>query len=87
MNELRTYSKLVTSGSYIVATDGIMQDLQDTPGSGRFWDKDNPARAAKDFAAENSNFTLEQPPWPFNKSNLSKNITHWPSAWIRKSYL
>jgi cephalosporin hydroxylase len=84
MQELKAYSKLVTPGSYIVATDGIMQDLQGTPGSGRFWYKDNPARAAEDFAAENENFTLEQPAWPFNKSNLKENVTHWPSAWLKK---
>jgi cephalosporin hydroxylase len=84
MHELKAYSKFVTPGSYIVATDGIMEDLQDTPGSGRFWYKDNPLRAAEDFAAENDNFSLKQPVWPFNKSNLTKNVTHWHSAWLKK---
>lgn len=84
MNELIAYHRLVTPGSYIVATDGIMQDLTDVPRGNPSWDRDNPARAARDFAAAHPEFVLEQPPWPFNESTLRDNITHWPDAWLRR---
>ncbi len=82
--ELNAYHHLVTPGSYIVATDGIMQDLADVPRGNPSWDRDNPARAARDFAAAHPEFVLEQPPWPFNESALHNNITHWPDAWLRR---
>lgn len=82
--ELEAYRSLVTPGSYIVATDGIMLDLADVPRGGADWSADNPAAAAAEFAAKHSEFALEQPSWPFNESTLSENITHWPGAWLRR---
>ncbi|MDD0843875.1 cephalosporin hydroxylase family protein [Pseudomonas sp. Gutcm_11s] len=82
--ELRLYSPLVTKGSYIVSTDGVMKDVKDVPRAGKDWGVDNPSKAAIDFAAGNSQFVIEQPTWPFNESGLSKNITHWPDAWLKK---
>jgi cephalosporin hydroxylase len=84
LSELDVYSDLVTPGSYIVATDGIMQDLHDTPRGKAGWRTDHPAAAAAEFAVSNPEFVLEQPPWVFNESSLEKNITHWPSAWLRR---
>jgi cephalosporin hydroxylase len=83
--ELKAYAPLVTPGSYIVATDGIMRELTGVPRGHREWATDNPANAAEDFARENPAFVLEQPPWPFNTSDLKSNITYWPSAWLRRS--
>jgi cephalosporin hydroxylase len=83
--ELKAYAPLVTPGSYIVATDGIMRDLTGVPRGRREWATDNPARAAEDFAREHPEFVLEQPPWPFNASELTTNITYWPCAWLRRS--
>lgn len=82
--ELDCYCDLVTPGSYIVATDGIMEDLSDVPRGRPDWIHDNPAEAARDFATEHPEFVLEQPPWPFNESELNANVTHWPSAWLRR---
>lgn len=83
--ELEAYSPLVTPGSYIVATDGSMESLRDVPRAKKNWDLDNPAEAARDFAKNYPDFVIEQPEWPFNESELKKNITHWPSAWLRKT--
>ena len=44
--ELEAYAPLVTQDSWIVATDGIMQDLEDVPRGRAGWGQDNPARAA-----------------------------------------
>jgi cephalosporin hydroxylase len=83
-NELNAYYSLVTPGSYIVATDGIMQDLYDTPRGKPEWDKDNPSESALEFVKTHPEFEIEQPAWVFSESDLEKNITHWPGAWLRR---
>ena len=83
-DELEAYHDLVTPGSYIVATDGIMYDLHDVPRGESDWDWNHPTDAAKEFAENHPEFVIEQPDWPFNESELSENITHWPGAWLRR---
>lgn len=82
--ELEAYAPLVSVESYIVATDGIMQDLHDVPRGDASWKTDHPSASAIDFAMKHGEFRLEQPPWPFNESQLSDNITHWPQAWLKR---
>lgn len=82
--ELESYFDLVSPGSYIVATDGVMKDLDEVPRGKPEWKLDNPAEAAIEFVAKHPEFVLEQPKWPFNESTLTENITHWPSAWLRR---
>lgn len=83
--ELDAYSGLVSVGSYIVATDGSMRDLHDVPLGKEDWKSNNPANAAEEFAQAHPNFTLEQPSWGFNESRLTRNITHWPSAFLKRT--
>jgi cephalosporin hydroxylase len=83
--ELNAYHQFVTPGSYIVATDGLMQDLHDVPRGQPHWNNDNPVTAAKEFVKSQSNFKIEQPSWLFNESDLTENITGWPSAWIKRA--
>jgi len=84
MKELELYAPLVSVGSYVVSTDGIMREVFDTPRGNPHWVTDNPANAAEDFAATNKNFVIEMPQWTFNESDLDKAITTWPSAWLRR---
>jgi len=84
-SELEAYAPLVTAGSYIVATDGIMWDLADMPRGVPTWATDNPTFAARDFLVKHPEFVLEQPAWPFNESSLDQNITHWPGAWLKRT--
>lgn len=84
MAELEAYCGLVTPGQYLVSTDGIMQDLFEVPRGKPEWKGDNPAAAARDFAAKHPEFVLEQPPWKFNESPLTNNVTTWPDAWLRR---
>ncbi len=84
LDELDAYAELVTPGSYIVATDGIMFDLSDVPRGKREWATDHPAAAAREFAAKHPEFFLGQPAWPFCESELQNNITHWPDAWLQR---
>lgn len=85
MGELQAYAPLVTPDSYIVATDGIMRQVADAPRAGENWRSDNPAAAARDFAAQNPEFVLEPPDWAFNESTLTSPITHWPDAWLKRT--
>jgi cephalosporin hydroxylase len=82
--ELEAYYDLVAPGSYIVATDGIMKDLYDVPRGNPEWTWDHPSSAAMEFSQKHPEFVIEQPDWVFNESDLSENITHWPSAWLRR---
>jgi len=83
-DELAAYHDLVTAGSYIVATDGIMKDLYDVPRGSPDWKWNNPTAAAAEFAQQHPDFELAQPKRPFGESDLTENITHWPGAWLRK---
>ena len=82
--ELRAYSKWVTVGSYVVSTDGVMQQLAGLPRTGEDWSENNPVRANELFVAENPNFVIEEPAWPFNESTLDFRVTHWPKCWLRR---
>jgi len=82
--ELAAYHPFVTKGSYIVATDGVMRVVHDTPLGRPEWIYDNPAQAAEEFATGHPEFVIEPPAWRFNESDLKNNITAWPSAWLRR---
>jgi cephalosporin hydroxylase len=84
LRELEAYHPLVSLGSYIVATDGIMRLVNDVPRGVPSWVTDNPANAAEDFAENHPNFIIEEPRWKFNESPLDKAITAWPSAWLKR---
>ena len=40
------------------------------------WGSDHPAAAAREFLGRHPDFVPEQPPWSFNESPLTKNVTH-----------
>lgn len=84
MQELELYAPLVSKGCYMVSTDGVMRDVVGVPRAGEGWATDNPANAAEDFAAKHPDFVIEQPEWPFSEATLTKNVTHYPSAWLKK---
>ena len=82
--ELEAYADLVSAGSYVVATDGIMRDLSDVPRGGEDWTWNNPEAAAAEFVKTHPGFELQEPQWSFSESDLSKSVTHWPGAWLRR---
>ncbi len=82
--ELNAYSSLITPGSYIVVTDGYMEDLGNTPPGLPGWRSDNPARAARDFVAGNPAFIFAPPEPLFNESNVTSPPTYWKDAWIKR---
>jgi cephalosporin hydroxylase len=82
--ELEAYSSLVTPGSYIVATDGIMADVAGRPGAKDDWTWDNPRDAARAFAAKCPAFKLEEPASLFNEGGITDRVTYWPGAYLRR---
>jgi cephalosporin hydroxylase len=83
--ELEAYASFVTVGSYIVATDGIMNDLHDVPRGRSEWREDNAVAAVEAFVAKHPEFVVEPPPFGFNETNLgSLQLTHWPSAYVKR---
>jgi cephalosporin hydroxylase len=82
--ELECYSRFVTPGSYIIATDGVMRNLADVPGGRPEWVADNPGAAADEFAARHPEFRQQQPAWLFHEGELTANVTYWPGAWLQR---
>ena len=84
LGELRAYAEFVAVGSYLVACDGIMQEvvgaLRTQPG----WATDNPQSAVKDFLAERSDFVLEEPAFTFNEGQITERVTYWPNCYLRR---
>lgn len=83
-DELNAYHDFITPGSYIVATDGSMESLHDVPRGKPEWTHDNPAEAAREFLALHPEFVLDMPKATFNESTLTKQLTHWPDAWLKR---
>ena len=83
LEELRKYSSFVKPGSWIIACDGIMQDMVGAPRSRQEWATDNPQSAVNDFLAERDDFELVEPDFPFNEGDITKRVTYWPNAYLR----
>ena len=84
LSELRAYSQFVSSGSYIVAMDGIMENLPGAPRSEPDWSWNNPRQAALEFVAQNADFVIEEPQFAFNEGNITERVTYWPSAFVKR---
>ena len=82
--EMDAYAPFVSVDSYLVVMDGILRSVADTPRANRDWASDNPLAAVDEFADEHPEFLVEQPPWPFNESELRSNVTHWPRGYLRR---
>jgi len=75
---------LVSGGSYIVAMDGIMEQMVGAPRSQPDWSWNNPKTAALDFVNANSDFIIEEPPFVFNEGNVTDRVTYWPGGFIKR---
>ena len=82
--ELEAYGPIVSPGSYIVACDGIMQQVKGAPRTMPDWSWNNPISAVQMFLEKNSEFELHEPLWPFNEGSVRKRVTYWPQAYLRR---
>ncbi|MDB5458794.1 MAG: hydroxylase [Caulobacteraceae bacterium] len=84
LEELRAYGELVSVGSYIVATDGIMEQVSGGPRTAPDWSWNNPLHALRAFAAEDPRFVIEEPAFPFNEGVVRARVTYWPEAFLKR---
>jgi cephalosporin hydroxylase len=82
--ELEAYGPLVTPGSYIVATDGIMKEVAGAPRTAPDWTWNNPLDAAVEFASRHPEFSLEEPGFPFNEGAIMERVTYWPKGFLKR---
>jgi cephalosporin hydroxylase len=82
--ELEAYSSLVSPGSYIVACDGIMQQVVGAPRTAEEWTWNNPISAVNEFIDTHPEFECVEPAWPFNEGKVTERVTYWPKAFLRK---
>lgn len=82
--ELRAYAAFVAVDSYIVACDGIMQEVVGGERTQPGWATDNPQSAVRDFLSERDDFVLEEPMFPFNEGRITERVTYWPNAFLRR---
>jgi cephalosporin hydroxylase len=82
--ELKLYSRFVTVGSYIIAADGIMEQMVGAPRTAGDWGWNNPRRAAREFVEENPDFTIGEPPRLFNEGLVDSRVTYWPDGYLRR---
>ena len=84
LSELRHYSRFVTVGSYIIAADGIMEQMVGAPRTGPDWEWNNPRRAVQEFVQQNPDFAMSEPPWPFNEGLAQSRVSYWPDGYLRR---
>lgn len=82
--ELEAYSPLVSPGSYIVACDGVMQQVAGAPRTSEDWSWNNPISAIDEFIAAHPEFECVEPIWPFNEGVVTERVTYWPRAFLRR---
>lgn len=82
--ELAAYAPMVTPGSYVVAADGIMEQVAGAPRTNPDWSWNNPKAAAIEFVRSDSRFVIEEPAFPFNEGVVRDRVTYWPSAYVKR---
>ena len=82
--ELEVYSRLVSVGSYIVACDGIMQQVVGAARTKEDWSWNNPISAINEFVAKHPEFECVEPTWPFNEGSATERVTYWPKAFLKR---
>jgi len=84
LSELEAYGPMVSEGSYIVAMDGIMEEMVGAPRSQTDWSWNNPRSAALEFVQNHPGFIVEEPAFPFNEGSVRERVTYWPSGFIKR---
>lgn len=84
LRELDAYADLVSIGSWIVAADGIMEEVAGAPRTSPDWIWNNPKAAAREFVERRDEFRIEPPEIPFNEGLIHERVTYWPGAWVKR---
>lgn len=82
--ELEAYHPLLTRGSYMVASEGVMRDIHNVPTGSAQWTWNNSMEATVEFSVSCPEFTVEETPRIFDESQLAEVVTYWPGAWLSR---
>ncbi len=82
--ELDAFAELVTSGSFILSQDGVMQLVAGMPRTQPDWATNNPIPAVEEFLAKHPEFRLEKPARPFDESIGVPDCSHHPKGWLKR---
>lgn len=82
--ELDAYAPMVSVGSYIVATDGIMEIVAGGPRTEADWKENNPRQAALEWVQSHPDFAIVEPPFVFNEGVTRNRVSYWPDAFIQR---
>lgn len=83
-DEIAAYADMVSPGSYLVVTDGVMEYLAGDPRAPKDWVQDNPRRAAIEFAEADDRFMIDVPPAGFTEAACDVRTTYWPDAYLKR---
>ena len=84
LDELNIYAEFVSEGSWIIACDGIIGDLEGAPRVPEGSVTNNATEAVQEFLRGNDSFELLDPPLSFNESNILRSPTYWRGGFLRK---
>ncbi len=82
--ELEAYHDVVSVDSYIVACDGIVQNLAGAPRIDADHAVNNSAQAAREWVSRHPDFVMETPSFAFNEGMVAEPVTYWPDAWLKR---
>jgi cephalosporin hydroxylase len=83
--ELEAYAPLVAPGSYLVAMDGhIMERAVRLPRSAPDWATNNPKAAAAEFVRTHPEFEIDDLPFLFDESLISRGVLGWAGGAVRR---
>lgn len=86
LKELINYGEIITKGSFILVTDGIVDTMTYSPRRKIYNKNGGPLKALKEYLNLNKKFKKMKKPIIFNNSLVKKDIrlTHFPNGLIKK---
>lgn len=83
--ELEAYGQLVSPGSYVLAADGIMEQVAGAPRTSADWRWNNPKAAVREFLEAHAEFEpVAMQPALFNEGSCQSWVTYFPGGLIRR---
>ena len=62
----------------------VSQRIAGAPRTRPDWTWNNPTAAAEAFVADNPNFAIEEPTFPFNEGAVTDRVTYWQRGFIKR---